>query len=76
MSAGRETAEQRESRRDAAYERGWVDSLRAYYARSSQAVEDIYDYAQGWHACADYRWQDRNGRGIAPDPTFRTPRKP
>lgn len=76
MKAPRETTAEREARRDAAYERGWVDSLRAYDARSCQPVDDIFDYARGWQACADYRWKDRNGRGVAPDPTYRTPRCP
>ena len=64
----------REARRDAAYERGWVDSLRAYDDRGSQPVQDIYDYARGWEACSDYRWANPYGRGVAPDPDFRTPR--
>jgi hypothetical protein len=68
-----ETPEARRARRLAAYERGWVDSLSAYQATHSQHVEDIYDYAQGWHACAAYRWKDRSGRGVAPDPDYRTP---
>ena len=60
--------------RDAAYERGWVDSLRAYWNSVGQAPDDIYWYAQGWRACANYRWQDHAGSGRAPDPSFRTPR--
>ncbi len=73
MSA-KESLEAGEARRDAAYERGWVDSLTAFDARSIQPWEDIYDYARGWEACARYRWRDMAGRGVAPDPTYREPR--
>lgn len=72
----KETPEAKRARRLAAYERGWVDSLRAYDARSCQPVDDGYDYARGWNACADYRWKDPNGRGVAPDPNYRTPYEP
>ena len=68
-----ETPEAREARRQAAYERGWVDSLHGYQATHSQHVEDIYDYAQGWHACADYRWADPRNNGVASDETYRKP---
>jgi hypothetical protein len=68
-----ETREARETRRQAAYERGWVDSLRAYQDTSSQPTEDKYDYGQGWHACANYRWAEPANRGVAPDPTYRKP---
>lgn len=71
-----ETPEARKARRQAAYERGWTDSLRGYQATSLQHVEDIYDYAQGWHACADYRWADPTDRGVAPDPNYRKPYEP
>lgn len=57
---------------DAAYERGWVDSLDARLDMSPGV--DPYCYHMGWQACADYRWQDRNGRGVAPDRTYRVPR--
>lgn len=70
----RETPEDEEKRRDAAYERGWVDSLSAYAAHSLQPIEDMFDYHKGWHACAEYRWKDPANRGVAPDPDFRTPR--
>ena len=66
--------EEREARCDAAYERGWVDSLRAYFSISTQPIEDAYCYRQGWLACAAYRWADPSNRGVAPDPTYRTPR--
>lgn len=69
------TAEEREAQRDAAYERGWVDSLSAHWCQNGQAFEDIYYYRQGWDACAECRWQDPKNNGRAPDPTFRTPRK-
>lgn len=70
----RPSFEDRESRRDAAYERGWVDSLSAYSAHTLQPIEDVWDYRQGWEACAKYRWQDPANRGRAPDPNYRTPR--
>lgn len=70
----RETPEEREERRDAAYERGWVDSLSAYAAHGLQPSEDVWDYGRGWEACAKYRWQDPANNGVAPDPNFRTPR--
>lgn len=72
----KETLVEREARRDAAYERGWVDSLRGYDARGVQSWDDNYDYARGWEACAAYRWKDPTNRGRAPDPTYRTPRPP
>ena len=56
---------------DAAYERGWKDSLDAYARHSLIPPNDRYWYGIGWQACADYRWQDRNGRGIAPDRNYR-----
>lgn len=68
------SAEQRE-RADAAYERGWADSLRAHSRHSGQPMEDIYWYGKGWEACAEYRWQDPANRGVAPDPHFRIPRQ-
>lgn len=63
-----------EKLRDATYERGWVDSLDARWNVSGQSVGDIYCYAQGWQACADYRWEDPKGRGLVPDHNFRRPR--
>lgn len=59
---------------DAAYERGWVDSLDALDRTSCQPTADIYWYRTGWQACADYRWQDRCNNGVAPDRAYRTPR--
>lgn len=70
----RRTPQQDKERRDAAYERGWLDSLRAYYALSLQPLEDCYDYAAGWQACAAYRWANPANRGIAPDTSYRMPR--
>ncbi len=61
-------------RDDAAYERGWIDSLDAYDRASLVPSADRYWYKRGWDACADYRWRDRNGNGIAPDRSYRTPR--
>lgn len=72
----KETVEARDARRAAAFERGWVDSLRAYDARAMQPTEDIYDYSKGWHACADYRWSDPRNRGVAADPAYRAPYTP
>lgn len=69
-----ETPEEREKRKDAAYERGWVDSLTAYDRTNLQPPEDIYAYRQGWDACAKYRWEDPANKGRAPDPNFRIPR--
>lgn len=71
--ARRETVEAMKVRLFRAFERGWADSLRGYYAVSMQPVEDIYAYGRGWHQCADYRWADPNGRGVAPDPSYRPP---
>jgi hypothetical protein len=68
------TLEQREAQRDAAYERGWVDSLSAYDRTSMQPTTDIYYYRQGWDACADYRWADPSNRGRALDLNYRKPR--
>jgi hypothetical protein len=68
------THEQREAQRDAAYERGWVDSLRAYDRISQQPMGDVYYYRQGWDVCAEYRWNDPANRGSAPDPAYRKPR--
>jgi len=68
------TTAEKETAADAAYERGWVDSLDAWDRLSSQSMADSYWYRRGWQACANYRWQDRNGRGIAPDRAYRTPR--
>lgn len=67
----KETPEDRVRRREAAYERGWVDGLQAYDARATQPVNDIYDYWAGWEACASYRWRDPSNNGVAVDPTFR-----
>lgn len=66
--------EERERQRDVAYERGWVDSLKAYDATSLQPVDDIYYYSRGWQACAEYRWEDPSNRGVAPNPNYRIPR--
>lgn len=63
-----------DEQRDAAYERGWVHSLKAYAAHSGQPMDEVYYYGQGWDACAKYRWEDPSNRGTAPDPTFRVPR--
>lgn len=71
----RQSAQEREAANDAAYERGWVDSLRAYDQQSRQPIEDAYWYRKGWDACADYRWKDPKNRGSAPDLNFRVPRK-
>lgn len=67
--------DEREERRDAAYERGWRDSLRAHWNTNGQPFNEIYDYVSGWHACAKYRWEDPANHGRAPDPSFRTPRE-
>ncbi len=67
--------EEEERLRDEAYERGWVDSLSARLAMCSVPTAYRYYYRQGWDACAKYRWQDPNGRGVAPDRTFRIPRE-
>ena len=40
-------------RNAAAYERGWVDSLSAHDKLSLQPIADRYDYAKGWHDCAE-----------------------
>lgn len=63
-----------EADKDAAYERGWIDSLSAHWNTGAVSHDVLYWYIQGWQRCADYRWQDRNGRGIAPDPTYRISR--
>lgn len=55
----------------AAFESGWVDSLRGYFGLVLQPVEEAFDYRRGWDECAAYRWADLNGRGVAPDPTYR-----
>lgn len=70
-----ETPEEREQRRDAAYERGWVDSLRGLQGHSVQPIDDVYDYARGWDACAKYRWEDPKNNGRARDPSYRIPRR-
>lgn len=75
MNGFRKMRKLTEDDRDAAYERGWLDSLRAYDNLSGQPIEERYDYAAGWHACGNYRWADPRGRGVAPDPTHRTPRR-
>lgn len=67
----KETCEERNRRRDVAFERGWADSLRGYFALSMQSMEDCYDYGRGWSDCATYRWADPRNRGIAPDSTYR-----
>lgn len=72
--SARLSPEAREAQRDAAYERGWVDSLRAYWAISLQPIDDCFDYGKGWNACAKYRWADPSNNGRAPDPDFRVPR--
>lgn len=46
---------ERDLARKAAYDRGWKDSLTAYYAVSEQPWKDKYDYLTGWWACADMR---------------------
>lgn len=74
MSRRKLTAEEIEAKRDAAYERGWVDSLRAHDRASCQPNADIYCYREGWEACAKYRWQDPSNRGRATDPGFRIPK--
>jgi hypothetical protein len=71
----KETPEQRDERRAAAFERGWSDSLRAHDNSMSVPWADKYDYGRGWNACARYRWHDPNGRGVAPDPDWRPPRE-
>ena len=68
------TTEQDKACRDAAYERGWVDSLSAFDRTSCQPTADIYDYRLGWDACANYRWKDPANRGKASDPNYREPR--
>lgn len=71
----RETLEQ-QAANNAAYERGWVDSLDARWVSSIDPMIDRYWYARGWHACADYRWRDPSGRGVAPDRDYRIARDP
>lgn len=71
MRPVKETPEARDTRRRAAYERGWRDSLKGLSATSSQSIDDCYDYSQGWHACAAYRWKDPANNGVAPDPDYR-----
>lgn len=44
-----------ETRRKAAYARGWADSLRGYQAISEQPWLDRFDYGQGWWDCVDWR---------------------
>lgn len=61
--------------KDAAYERGWSDSLTAHFAPSRVPINVRYYYIDGWQKCADYRWRDPAGRGVAPDPTYREPRR-
>lgn len=63
-----------EEQKDAAYERGWVDSLTAYFAPISIAMGEQYYYLRGWHTCADWRWEDPSRRGVALDKTYRRPR--
>ena len=48
---------ERDAARKAAYQRGWRDSLTAYFAVSEQPLPDKFDYLKGWWACADARWQ-------------------
>lgn len=74
MKALKPTTAEREKAKDAAYERGWVDSLTAYNAISFQPSGDRYWYKQGWDSCAKYRWQEPANRGRASDPNFRIPR--
>lgn len=69
------TKRDRTAEDDAAYERGWVDSLDAIDRSSLQPKDDIYWYRTGWQRCADYRWQDRTKRGVADDRTYRAPRQ-
>lgn len=69
------SAKPTEDMRDAAYERGWVDSLHGVFAACVQLASDKYDYISGWHACAKYRWRDPKGRGVAPDTSYREPRQ-
>jgi hypothetical protein len=69
--AVKETAEARDARRDAAFERGWVDSLRGYYALSMEPIDDGYYYKRGWDMCTAYRWIDPKNNGVAPDPNYR-----
>lgn len=71
----RRSAQEKEAAADAAYERGWVDSLTAYDRTSCQPIEDVYWYRRGWDACAEYRWADPANNGSAPDKNFRIPRK-
>lgn len=73
-AARKPTAEEREAQRDAAYERGWVDSLTAHWRASCQSMDDLYYYTLGWQMCAQYRCLDPSNRGTAPDPDFRIPR--
>lgn len=68
------TPAERNAQADASYERGWRDSLDARFDMCTPPEIDRYWYNMGWQACADYRWQDRNGRGVAPDRTYRVPR--
>lgn len=71
----KETPEQRAAA-DAAYERGWIDSLDAYIRSQVVPIEQRYWYHRGWDACAKYRWTDRIRNGVAPDRTYRVPRDP
>lgn len=48
-------SEEVKAAREAAYQRGWTDSLTAYYGVSEQPWKDKYDYLTGWWACADKR---------------------
>lgn len=70
----RKLSPEQERAADAAYERGWRDSLSAHSRHSGQPMNDIYYYGQGWDACAKYRWEDPANRGVAPDRNYRTPR--
>ena len=53
----RKTPAERDARCKAAYDRGWRDSLTAFFAVCEQPWSDKYDYLTGWWACADDRWQ-------------------
>lgn len=66
---------EQEAAADAAYERGWVDSLDAYDRISLQPTDDIYWYRIGWDTCAKYRWEDPKNRGRALDRNYRIARK-
>lgn len=39
----------------AAYQRGWDDGMRAYWALSLQPIADRFAYNKGWHDAADHR---------------------